>query len=112
MNLREATEADFDRIWPIFRDIARRGDTYAYDPGIEMDEARRLWLDLPRIASIEGRGFAVLSGHPQCFVIWGNEWAFDGRSRCPALSKTSTKVMADFIVDSELNDSILKPKGA
>jgi len=29
MSIREATAADFDGIWPIFRDIASAGDTYA-----------------------------------------------------------------------------------
>lgn len=30
LEIREATETDFDRIWPIFQVIASAGDTYAY----------------------------------------------------------------------------------
>jgi len=29
LNIREATEVDFDKIWPIFQVIALAGDTYA-----------------------------------------------------------------------------------
>ena len=30
MNIREASEIDFDEIWPIFNEIVSTGDTYAY----------------------------------------------------------------------------------
>ena len=30
MNIREATEKDFDAIWPIFSEIVSAGETYAY----------------------------------------------------------------------------------
>jgi len=30
MNIREATESDFDAIWPIFNEIVSAGETYAY----------------------------------------------------------------------------------
>jgi ribosomal protein S18 acetylase RimI-like enzyme len=48
VNIREATSADFDQIWPIFREIAAAGETYAYPRDISRDEARRLWLEVPR----------------------------------------------------------------
>ena len=41
MIIRQATEADFDAIWPIFHQIAAAGDTYAYSPDINKQEARR-----------------------------------------------------------------------
>lgn len=46
--IREATETDFDRIWPIFQAIASPGDTYAYPTDVTKAEGRRLWIDTPR----------------------------------------------------------------
>lgn len=48
MKIREATAADFDDIWPIFRNVASRGDTYAYRRDTSKEEAQRLWMDAPR----------------------------------------------------------------
>lgn len=43
--IRPAEPGDFVRIWPFFRDIVRRGDTYAIDPQIGEDDARALWME-------------------------------------------------------------------
>lgn len=48
MLIREATEADFEAIWPIFKEIASVGDTYAYPSDTSKSEGKRLWMDLPR----------------------------------------------------------------
>ena len=48
MHIREATEADFDDIWPIFQEIVAAGETYAYPPNTSKEEAKRLWMQLPR----------------------------------------------------------------
>lgn len=48
MMIREATEQDFDGIWPIFQEIVAAGETYAYARDTSPDEARRLWLEMPR----------------------------------------------------------------
>ncbi|ODB84259.1 GNAT family N-acetyltransferase [Candidatus Thiodiazotropha endoloripes] len=48
MQIREATEVDFDAIWPIFKEIASAGDTYAYPSDTSKNEGKRLWMDLPR----------------------------------------------------------------
>ena len=48
MQIRKALDHDFDGIWPIFREIARAGDTYAFARDISKAEAARLWLDVPR----------------------------------------------------------------
>ncbi|MCG8122653.1 MAG: GNAT family N-acetyltransferase [Candidatus Thiodiazotropha taylori] len=48
MQIREATEADFAAIWPIFKEIASAGDTYAYPTDTSKSEGKRLWMDLPR----------------------------------------------------------------
>ncbi len=48
MIIREANERDFEQIWPIFRVIVAAGDTYGFDPDTTEEEARRLWMELPR----------------------------------------------------------------
>lgn len=57
MRIREATETDFEQIWPVFHDIVSAGDTYAYSPETSREEANRLWMYLPRktyVAEVEG----------------------------------------------------------
>lgn len=44
MRIREATHADWPRIWPVFREVVQAGETYAYDPNLSSEQARRLWL--------------------------------------------------------------------
>ena len=48
LRIREATEADFETIWPIFQAVAAAGDTYAYPADVTEPEGKRLWMDLPR----------------------------------------------------------------
>jgi ribosomal protein S18 acetylase RimI-like enzyme len=44
MQIRIATEDDFDAIWPLLRDVFRAGTTYAVDPAITKDQARVYWI--------------------------------------------------------------------
>jgi L-amino acid N-acyltransferase YncA len=53
--IREATDADWPAIWPIFRAIVRAGDTYCYDPDMDESTARTTWM-LPA----PGRTFVAL----------------------------------------------------
>ncbi len=46
--IREATEKDFDSIWPIFHEIVSAGDTYAYSQETTKDEALKIWVHAPR----------------------------------------------------------------
>lgn len=48
MKIREAVESDFEEIWPIFQAIVSAGETYAYPTDTSKEEARRLWMELPR----------------------------------------------------------------
>jgi len=48
MNIREATENDFDAIWPIFNEIVSTGETYAYPKETTKSEALKIWMQLPR----------------------------------------------------------------
>lgn len=42
VNIRVTREAEFDKIWPIFHEIAAPGETYACPRDISKDEAERL----------------------------------------------------------------------
>lgn len=44
LEIRRASAADWDAIWPIWHEIVAAGDTYAYEPSTESDDARRGWL--------------------------------------------------------------------
>ena len=48
MNIREATIHDFDAIWPIFHEIVKAGETYAYPVDTNKEGAIKFWLDAPR----------------------------------------------------------------
>ena len=48
LQIREATAADFEHIWPIFQEIAAAGETYAYPRDVAKDEGLKLWMTLPR----------------------------------------------------------------
>ena len=52
MNIREATREDFDRIWPIFQEIASSGETYAYPRDTTKEQAFRLWMEMPRLTFV------------------------------------------------------------
>lgn len=44
LRIREATAQDWAAIWPFFRAIVAAGETYTYDPGIDAECARGLWM--------------------------------------------------------------------
>lgn len=58
--IREAKISDFERIWPIFRTIVAAGDTYGFTPDTSEEEARRLWMHLPRKTFVAERDGKVL----------------------------------------------------
>ncbi len=47
VTIRKATPEDWEAIWPFFRAIVAAGETYAYDPAIGKEDARRLWMVAP-----------------------------------------------------------------
>ena len=48
MKIRETTHNDFEKIWPIFSEIAAAGETYALSRNITKAEAKVIWFDSPR----------------------------------------------------------------
>ena len=55
MLIREATEADWPQIWPIFRTIVRAGETYCYDREMDEPTGRSTWM-----LQAPGRTFVAL----------------------------------------------------
>lgn len=47
MQIREAGESDFERIWPIFKSIVSQGDTYAYDINTTKQDGFKAWMTYP-----------------------------------------------------------------
>jgi len=52
MKIREASENDFDKIWPIFHEIVSAGETYAYSQDTTYEQALNIWLSTPRITFV------------------------------------------------------------
>ncbi len=47
MNIRAATEQDFEAIWAIFQPIVVAGETYPYPRETTKREAERIWMETP-----------------------------------------------------------------
>jgi L-amino acid N-acyltransferase YncA len=48
MNIREASEKDFNEIWPIFHEVVSVGETYAYARDTTKSQALDIWVTTPR----------------------------------------------------------------
>lgn len=47
MIIRDATDADWAQVYPVFAQVVAAGETYAYPPDLSSDQARSLWLETP-----------------------------------------------------------------
>lgn len=47
MIIRDAVDADWPAIWPVFREVVQARETYALDPDMPEADARALWLERP-----------------------------------------------------------------
>lgn len=45
--IREATDSDWPRIYPIYAAIVAEGKTHAFPEGQSLDEARPWWMEQP-----------------------------------------------------------------
>ena len=45
--IRELPAEEFDRVWPIFREVLDAGDTYTYPPDLSPERARAMWTAPP-----------------------------------------------------------------
>ena len=47
IKIRKAKEVDIEAIWEIFRQVVKRGDTFAFDPEATKEDCRTLWVFPP-----------------------------------------------------------------
>jgi GNAT superfamily N-acetyltransferase len=47
MRIREFTDADWPRVWPIVRDVVRAQETFPYDPEMTGKQAHGTWVETP-----------------------------------------------------------------
>jgi L-amino acid N-acyltransferase YncA len=47
LEIREATDADWPQLWPVFRATVQAGETYAFDADMPEDVARSIWMEKP-----------------------------------------------------------------
>lgn len=52
IEIRPATESDFEQIWLIFSEVVSRGDTYAFSPNTSKSEAYTIWMKVPQITYV------------------------------------------------------------
>jgi L-amino acid N-acyltransferase YncA len=68
MEIREAAAADWESIWPFFREIVVAGETYAYDPEIAEDDARKLWMVGPPGRTVVAVDDGVVAGSANMYA--------------------------------------------
>lgn len=52
IRIRQAVQADFDQIWPIFHDVVAQGDTYVFAPDTPRAEAYHVWMEQPTMTYV------------------------------------------------------------
>ena len=60
MKITEARKEDWDSIWPIFHEIVAEGETYAFETDTTKEQAKNIWLDVPRKTFVFEEGGEVL----------------------------------------------------
>ncbi len=61
LQIRLATDADFEQIWPIFHNIVAAGDTYTYPPDTNQQQAYQLWMQAPRLTFVAEEDGEILA---------------------------------------------------
>lgn len=46
-NIREIGPDEFERVWPIFREVLARGESYNYPAELSLEKARQMWTAPP-----------------------------------------------------------------
>ncbi len=59
-DIRPATEADWPAIWLILEPVFRAGESYPYPRDIDEAEARRAWMELPRMTCVAEEAGQIL----------------------------------------------------
>jgi GNAT superfamily N-acetyltransferase len=69
IEVREISADEFEAVWPVFRAVIESGDTYSYDPGMTIDEARDLWTTPPARTFGAWQGDEVVG----CYMLKPNQ---------------------------------------
>jgi L-amino acid N-acyltransferase YncA len=52
LKIRRAEPADFEAVWPIFREIVSAGETYSFAPDTSKEEAFDTWMVKPQVTFV------------------------------------------------------------
>ena len=44
MNIKKAIESDFEKVWQIFSEVIKTGDTYVFDPNTPKKDLKKYWF--------------------------------------------------------------------
>lgn len=70
MNIRIAQPDDFEEIWPIFHDVASKGDTYGYAADTDKATAFKLWMEFPRQTFVVEENGEILGSY---FIVTNHQ---------------------------------------
>lgn len=60
LTISEIGADEFERAWPIFREVIAAGDTYSYPPDLDLAQARAMWTTPPSRCFITERAGEIL----------------------------------------------------
>ena len=63
INIRKATESDFDQIWRIFQQVIKTGDTYSNPPDTTREQARQKWMDQDGVTFVAEDADSILGAY-------------------------------------------------
>lgn len=63
MNISEITKSDFEKFWPVFKEVVLAQETYAFDPKIDFETAYDLWCLSPQKAYVIKENGLILGSY-------------------------------------------------
>lgn len=60
MEITQASNDDWPRIWPIFQEVVTAGATYPYPPDTSFEEGKSIWMEAPQRTYIAEQASEVL----------------------------------------------------
>jgi ribosomal protein S18 acetylase RimI-like enzyme len=63
MNIRKMTDSDFEAFWPVFHEIVKDQETYAFDPEISYQSALDVWVNSPAATYVATENDVILGSY-------------------------------------------------
>jgi ribosomal protein S18 acetylase RimI-like enzyme len=63
VNISEITKSDFEKFWPVFKEVVLAQETYAFDPKIDFETAYDLWCLSPQKAYVIKENGLILGSY-------------------------------------------------